>query len=288
MVTTALYGADLAPGALCGAYVIEAAIGRGGWGRVYLARHRVLRRAAAVKVLDLELAVTAQHYERFVFEAQAANRVRHPHIVDVHDFGRLPDGRPFYAMEVLDGETVEERLARTGRIAPAALLAIATPLADALACVHRAGLVHRDVKPSNVFLHGPADTVKLLDFGIAKLVAPEPGDASPITTATTRLGSPEAMAPEQIRGLAVDARTDVYGLGVLLYRALTARWPFDADQRFEIERLHLEATAPPPSALAPVPAAVDPVLARCLAKAPADRYPGVAAALADLTAAVGA
>ena len=273
-----MYGALLARGAMCGDYQVETLIGAGGCGRVYLARHRVLRRAAAVKVLSLELAVSASAYQRFVFEAQAANRVVHPGIVDVHDFGRLADGRPYFAMEVLDGETVEERVVGDGRIAPAAVLDVAERLADVLMAVHGAGVVHRDVKPSNVFLHGEAQTVKLLDFGIAKLIAPEPGETAVVTTATTRVGTPEAMAPEQIRGLPVDPRTDQYGLGILVYRALTGAWPFEADDPFEVERLHLEATAVPPSQRAPLPRAVDVVVARCLAKDPDDRFvhPGAA------------
>jgi serine/threonine protein kinase len=264
------YAAELAPGAMCGDYVIERAIGRGGCGRVYRARHRVLRREAAVKVLEPELAVSGKTFQRFVFEAQAANRVRHPAIVDVHDFGRLPDGRPYFAMELLAGETLEQRLSASSRLRPSGALAIVDQLAGALAAVHAAGIVHRDIKPSNVFLEG--DRVRLMDFGIAKLVEPDPDEPTWITTATSRVGTPEAMAPEQIRGQPVDARTDIYGLGVLAYRMLTGRWPFVAVDDTEVERLHLEAMPLAPSSLVALPAGADAAILRCLAKDPADRF----------------
>ena len=280
-------GESLERGAICGEYIVESQLGRGGFGRVYLARHRVLGRGVAIKVLDRELAASPRAYQRFVWEARTACRVRHPNVIEILDFGRLTDGRPFLVMELLDGETLEERLAARGRLGLAETVAIVDALAAALSAVHRAGVVHRDVKPSNVFLRTPDDRVTLLDFGIAKLVRPEPEDRPLVTTVNTRLGTPEAMAPEQILGLPIDGRTDVYGLGITLYRMLTGAWPFAADDDAELERLHLEATPAPPSERAPVPPAIDEVIARALAKDPAARPSDATMIAAELREAAG-
>jgi hypothetical protein len=272
----------LVPGMMCGEYIVERLLGAGGFARVYAARHRVLGRTMAIKVLDRQLAICPRAFMRFMWEARVASRVRHPHVVDVVDFGRLFDGRPYLVMELLAGESLEDRLTRTGPLAVDAAVAIVDALAAALGAVHAAGIVHRDIKPSNVFLCAGGDHVKLLDFGIAKLVRPDPDDRPIVTTVNTRMGTSAVAAPEAIRGAPVDARTDVYGLGVTLYRMLTARWPYAAAEDTEIERLHLEAEPVPPSQLAAVSGEVDAVVERALAKDPDDRYdnaPSLAAAL---------
>jgi serine/threonine-protein kinase len=271
----------LATGALAGSWRIASQIAVGGCGVVYSARHVVLDRLAAVKVLHAELASSPVMVDRFVREARAVNAIRHPNIVDIFDFGHLPDGRPYFVMELLAPGDLEQRIAASGRLVVAEVVAILTPICDALDAAHRAGYVHRDLKARNIgFAPGVDGAPKLLDFGIAKLLEDDAAGA----TATIRVGTPYCMAPEQIRGERVDARTDVYALGVLLHHLLTGRYPFDAADPAEIERLHLEAPPPAPSRLAPVPPALDGLVTRALAKAPAGR-PSVRELVAGLTAA---
>ena len=263
-------GDRLTAGTLVGSWRLGATIASGGCGVVYAARHPVLDRVAAVKVLHAELASSPTMVDRFVREARAVNQIRHPNIVDIFDFGMLLDGRPYFVMELLAPDDLERRVAASGRLVVAEVVAILTPICLALDAAHRAGYVHRDLKARNIgFATGPDGSwiPKLLDFGIAKLLEDEVDGA----TATIRIGTPHCMSPEQIRGDRVDARTDVYALGVLLHHLLTGRYPFDAADAAEIERMHLEAPPPAPSRLAPVPAALDALVLRALAKDPAAR-----------------
>jgi serine/threonine protein kinase len=273
----------LAPGALAGSWRITSLIASGGCGVVYAARHPILGRAAAVKVLHAELASSPGMVDRFVREARAVNQIRHPSIIDIFDFGELPDGRPFFVMELLAPRDLEHRIADAGRLGLAEVLAIMTPICLALEAAHSAGYIHRDLKARNIGFAvgaGGIEVPKLLDFGIAKLLE---GDALG-ATGTVRVGTPHCMSPEQIRGERIDARTDIYALGVLLHHMLTGRCPFDGDSLAEIERCHLETPPPPPSRLAPVPPALDALVTRALAKRPADRPASVGALLAELAA----
>ena len=275
---------ELAPGACVGEYVVTALIARGGHGSVYAAEHRVLGRAAAVKVMHRRFASSAEMVGRFVREARVVNQIRHPAIVDIYDLGTLPDGRPYCVMELLEGQNLWQLLRQRGRVGPAEALALLEPVCAALQAAHERGVVHRDVKASNILLGGgDPPMVKLLDFGIAKIT--DPGEAG-LTTAGERLGSTHSMAPEQIGAGAVDARTDVYALGILLYQLLTGRLPFHSEDAVELERLQLEAPPPLPSATAPVSPALDAVVARALEKAPQRRFPSAQAFLSALRAAV--
>ncbi|TMQ06202.1 MAG: serine/threonine protein kinase [Deltaproteobacteria bacterium] len=243
----------------------------------------MLDRPAAVKVLHAALAASPGMVDRFVREAQAVNRIRHPNIIDIFDFGALADGRPFFVMELLAPDDLERRVAASGRLVVAEVLAILAPICRALDAAHRAGYIHRDLKARNIgFAVGRdgAEVPKLLDFGIAKLL--EDGHGA---TGTIRVGTPHCMSPEQIRGERIDARTDIYALGVLLHHLLTGRYPFEADDPAEIERLHLEAPPPAPSRLAPVPPALDALVTRALAKTPAARPASVRELLELLAAA---
>ncbi len=268
----------LLPGMIVGEYVIEAAIAAGGCGTVYKAKHRVLGRSAAIKVLSRDLADSREMLSRFEREAKAVNKIQHPNIVDVFGFGKIADGRPFYVMELLEGTSLGELIKRRGRFTPAEALEILEPVCAALQAAHDAGIVHRDLKGGNVMVatKGDQKLVKLLDFGIAKLIHPEPGEAG-LTTAGRRLGTPSAMAPEQFRGDPVDARTDIYALGVLLYRLLTGQLPFQGASSLEIELAHLNAPAPPPSRIAPISPAMDAIVLRCLEKLPEHRFPSARA-----------
>jgi serine/threonine-protein kinase len=263
--------------------VLKAVLASGGHGTVYEAEHRILGRRAAVKVLHPHLSDQGEMLQRFVREARVVNQIRHPNIVDVYDFGMLQDGSPYYVMELLPGRTLSQVLLEHKRLSPERALAFLEPVCAALEAAHRAGVVHRDLKASNVAVMSEGDPpqVKLLDFGIAKLIHSEPGQEG-LTIAGQRLGTSQAMAPEQFRGSDIGPRTDIYALGVLLYQMLTGSYPFQAEDRLEVERMHLEAPPPRPSTSAPVPPAVDAVVLRCLEKQAERRYPDASAFLAAL------
>jgi serine/threonine protein kinase len=273
----------LVPGSLVGEYLLQSVVGVGGHGVVYAAEHRVLGRRAAVKVLHAHLTDKGEMLLRFVREAQVINQIRHPDIVDVYDFGLLPDGSPYYVMELLPARTLSHLLVERGRIPLERTLEFLAPVCTALEAAHRAGVVHRDLKTSNVALvsEGAPPRVKLLDFGIAKIIHPEPGQPC-LTTDGQRLGTTHAMAPEQIRGGLIGPATDIYALGIMLYRMLTGEYPFQSENRLEVERMHLETPPPRPSARVPVPPAVDAVVLRCLEKDADRRFPSATAFLAAL------
>lgn len=279
-------GADaLAIGDRVGDYIICAEIARGGCGVVYRAEHRMLGRISALKVLHSDLSASAEMTERFVREARAVNRIGHPNIVDIYDIGALPDQRPYLVMTYLEGVSAREFLRVHGRLENADLLALFAPLCAALRASHEAGIVHRDVKASNVMVRaGPAIAhVTLVDFGLAKLL--EPSANGFVTSRGRVIGTPQNMAPEQILGQAIDARTDVYALGVLLFQMLTGRLPFAGVARELLREQHLTGTPPRASAHAPVSPAFDDVIARAMAKEPADRFADVASFLAALESA---
>jgi len=225
---------------------------------------------------------------RFVREARAVNMIGHPNIVDIFEFGELPDGRPFYVMELLDGANLRKLLHLHGRFSPLEVLDIFEPVCAALDAAHKAGVVHRDLKASNISVldDGNKRRVKLLDFGIAKLLQPEANGAG-LTEAGSMLGTSHYMAPEQIRGEQVDERADIYALGVLLYQLLTGQYPYHSEQPEEIAWMHLTAPVPCPSALAPIPPGLDRVVQRAMEKQRKDRFPSVAAFTAALREACG-
>ena len=278
----------LKPGTLCGAYVLKKELASGGGGTVYEAQHRILLRRAAVKVLRRQLASSPQMVARFLQEARAVNMIKHPSIVDIFEFDDLPDGRPFYVMELLEGIDLRSILNERGRFPPAEVLEILEPVCSALQAAHDLGIVHRDLKASNIFIANQDGkrTVKLLDFGIAKLLHPDAGEGG-LTVVGTRLGTSYTMAPEQIRGDGVDARTDIYALGVVLFHLLTGQYPFRAETMTEIERQHLEAPPPRPSQVAPVPPALDAVVLRCMEKTAERRFQTVKAFIEALRGVVG-
>jgi serine/threonine protein kinase len=271
---------ELPTGTMVGSYMVQSLIASGGGGMVYRAQHTLLGRRVAVKVLRREIATSPEAVARFLREAQVVNLIRHPNIVDIFEFGQLPDGRRYFVMELLDGSDLSTILKRRGRLAPAEILELLVPLCSALEAAHAAGVVHRDLKASNVGFAqvNGKNQLKLLDFGIAKLLRPD-AESLALSTFGTRLGTPCAMAPEQIRGEPVDHRVDIYSLGVLLYQLLTGRYPYSANSVQELDRLHLEGAPPRPSDAAPVPPAYDAIVVRCMAKLPARRYPSVAAFL---------
>jgi serine/threonine-protein kinase len=255
---------DLVPGATVGGLQVEAVIGRGGFGAVYRAV-AADGTAVALKVLHAEVALARENVARFEREMTLVAMLEHANTPRLLDVGRLADGRPYYTMELLAGETLSARVARSGPLTLAELLAVVGPLCAILGQAHARGVVHRDIKPSNVML---ADRVVLLDFGIAKLL----DDSGPSLTRSRQvIGSPVALSPEQITGAPVDTRTDVYGLGVLAYFALSGSYPFSHDDLVVLEQLHLEREPRRLTERVRVPAAAAAVIHRALAKAPERR-----------------
>jgi eukaryotic-like serine/threonine-protein kinase len=279
-------GDDLVPGALVGEHVVVGLLARGGCGSVYHATHRDHGGKVAVKVLHASLAVQPKMVERFFREVEVVSLLRHPNIVEIHEIGLLPDKRPFYVMEVLPGGTVDDLLRKRERLSTEEALFVLEPVCAALSAVHAAGVVHRDVKASNIAFTAGRRAVKLLDFGIAKLISPAPGYPG-LTTVGRQLGTPTIMAPEQLLGGVVDARVDVYALGVLSYRLLTGRPPFRAESLAALARKHLEEPPPRPSRVAPLPPALDAIVLRCLEKRPEHRFDSARSFIKALAGALG-
>jgi tRNA A-37 threonylcarbamoyl transferase component Bud32 len=267
---------------LHGRYAIERMLGSGGMGLVYLGRHVVLKKPVAVKVLRQGVATDPEMVARFRQEAEAASAIGNPHIIDVTDFGVLDEGSTYFVMEVLDGVVLTNIILREGPMAIGRLVHIARQLCNGLAAAHRAGIVHRDMKPDNVYLvtrDGDADFVKILDFGIAKVG----GVTSKLTRAGDIFGSPDYMSPEQCQGAFIDARSDIYSLGIILYELLLGRRPFDADNFAGLLEAHVFTPPLRPSLFREgCPTELEAIILRCLEKSPDARYPDCAALLADL------
>jgi eukaryotic-like serine/threonine-protein kinase len=281
-----LYGEELQPGALVAAYVVDAVRFRGAVAILYRARHVATGKPAALKVMRSQVALTASALRRFAQEAALLQGLSHPNVVQLLETGELSDGRPFLVMEWLEGRDLAAEIAERGALSSAETLSVMEQVAQALAAAHRASVIHRDLKAQNVMVRRVEGRleVKLVDFGIARLLASERDNT--LTSTGRVLGTPIAMAPEQIHGADVDARTDIYALGVLLYQLLTGQVPFHAANALELVDLHLNAPAPRPSARAPVPTAVDDVVRRCLEKRPENRFSRVEDVVEALRAAL--
>lgn len=256
--------APLVPGSRIRDYVIERFIASGGFGNVYQVHDAVRGRMAALKLLHPELRVVSDSFIRFLREAEVLERIRHPNIIEVYDSGALGDGRAFVVMEYLSGHDLAARIEEQGALGVAGAVEILEPICNALAYAHGHGVIHRDVKASNVFLaeHDGRRRVVLLDFGLAKVI--EPGGLE-LTSSRSTLGTPSCMSPEQIRGDAVDARSDVYALGALCFHMLTGQLPFAGKTQSVMQYMHLHGQRPRPSSLAKVGAAFDEVITRAMA-----------------------
>jgi serine/threonine-protein kinase len=261
-------------------YVVKQKIGEGGMGAVYLAEHPKIGRRVAIKVLLPQLSKDPQLLSRFFNEARAATEIHNEHIVDIIDFGELDDGGSYIIMEWLEGRSLTDALAQDGRFALPRAVHVARGIARALAAAHARGIVHRDLKPDNIYLvrHGDdPDFAKVLDFGIAKLML----NQSDFKTQTGAImGTPYYMSPEQCNGAAVDQRTDIYALGVILFQMMTGRLPFQQQTLGELLVAHLTQAPPKPTQFEPtMPIAVENAILQALEKDPAKRFASVDALL---------
>jgi serine/threonine protein kinase len=268
-------------GSMLGAWQLDRVLGEGAMGKVYSARHQRIGRTAAVKVLKAEHARHPDLVQRFIGEATAVNAIKNDHIVEVYDFGEQlqPDGSSlvYCVMEQLDGRPLSEAMGEHFTIARSTRLAF--QLTRALGAAHHLGVVHRDVKPENLFLHrkdGDAEYLKVLDFGIAKLLKPIGDLPQSGTIAGTVIGTPEYMAPEQALGSATDARADLYAVGLILYELLSGLQPFTGDTFGKLV-VEISGTPPPPlpamNALGePIHPTLVAIVMRCLEKSPDRRF----------------
>jgi serine/threonine-protein kinase len=275
---------------IAGRYRLIELLGEGAMGTVYRARHEGLQRVVAMKFLQDELAGNREVAARFAREAIAAARLQHPNVIAVYDSGADEQGRCFLAMEYLAAESLRALMERVGAVPRARALGIAAQVAAALDHAHGLGIVHRDVKPENVLVLDVegVETVKVIDFGIAKVFQPDGPSTPGLTRTGIVLGTPEYIAPEQAAGAEVDHRADIYALAVMTYELLVGGRPFDSDDVMALLMAHLNATAPAMSARRPdlgFPPAVDAVMARALAKSPADRPQRASEFVAQLDAA---
>ena len=242
---------------LAGRYRIVELVGSGGMGAVYRAEHVHMRKAVAVKVLHKQMTAFPEVVARFEREAVAGGRIEHPHVVSASDFGQLEDGSFYLVLEFVEGQSLAKLVSKFGALGAQRSLRIARQIVEALQAAHGAGIVHRDLKPDNVMLivkDDQPDFVKVLDFGIAKIKVEEAVEQQNLTQIGTVFGTPEYMSPEQARGELVDARADLYTVGVILYEMLSGISPFKDEDLVVVLTRHL--TADPP----PLPADLDPMI----------------------------
>jgi hypothetical protein len=273
---------ELSAGERIGEWVIARPLASGGFGAVYEVAHARSGQRGALKLLHAHLATSVETLARFEREIQVVQRLQHPNIVRLVDAGFSADGRPYLCMEMLDGEELARVIDREGRLGVHHALEILEPICDALASAHDLGVVHRDIKASNIMLCSDGRVV-LLDFGIAKIsdaLAPE------LTATNQSLGTPSCMAPEQIQGQRPDPRTDVYALGGLLFHMLTGRMPFHDPSPTMTQYLHLHARRPRPSLVASgIPERLDEVIMRAMSIQPGERFAETRSLLAAALAA---
>ncbi|QRN95140.1 protein kinase [Archangium violaceum] len=266
--------ADPLLGTQLGEYVIQEQIGIGGMGIVYRGEQPLIGKKVAIKVLRPDVGDQSMYVERLLVEARAVNAIRHRGIIDIFSFGKMPDGRQYFVMEYLEGTALDTWLDIRGPLSVHEAIRLSDEILDALTAAHEAGVIHRDLKPNNIFLArqpGGGHYVKVLDFGLAKQLSNNPG-LSQQTLHGLIIGTPEYMAPEQVRGDPVSPKTDLYAFGIILFQLLTGQRPFTAKAPMEYLVHHLEHTPPSPLELKPeLPPALARLVLRLLEKAPAAR-----------------
>ena len=256
-----------------GNYVVRGLLGEGGMGAVFAAEHKFLGDHVAIKILHGTYAQNRSVTERFFLEAKATRDISHPNVIKIFDFGMAEDGGLYLVMELLEGRTLTSFL-QAGRPEEKVLARIGAEIADGLAAAHEKGIIHRDLKPDNIFL--VCDGLKILDFGIAKVLTSSGGNGPAKTGTGALLGTPRYMAPEQAKGAKfVGPHSDTYSLGVILFEMVTGRAPFEAGDLAELLTKILLEPAPRPSEFAPVSPELEELIVSCLAKDPAARPSGM-------------
>lgn len=300
-------------GTTIGNYHLDQILGRGGMGTVYSGEHVYIGKKVAIKVLHPQFAKYEDAVKRFLREARSASSINHPNIVDVTDFGAMPDGGVYFVMEYLAGTSLEDLIDHKGALPLHRALNVANQMALALAAAHETGIVHRDLKPDNIMLirkpgrrdlvriltedesgkssskvvvekEAEYDFVKILDFGIAKVLGPEASPPSK-TLAGAVFGTPEYMSPEAARGDEVDYRADIYSLGVILFDMICGRPPFEAQASAEVLAMQIRDSPPSPRELTPhfeITEATENLVFKCMAKDPEERYQSMDELRADL------
>jgi len=265
-------------GTVLGTYRLIELLAEGGMGRVYLAEHTRLGRKVALKLLRSEYANNAPAIKRFFREARTVNDINHENIIEITDFFEKEGGNNYYIMELLKGQDLTDVLKKAGALPVPRTIDIALQICKALTAVHASGVIHRDLKPDNIFLTergGQKDFVKLLDFGVAKLMDVQDGMPVHKTGIGAILGTPQYMSPEQASAKPVDQRTDIYSLGVILYEMVTGRVPLSAETYGEMVIKHLTVTPPSPSELRDLPQGIpgefEELIMQCLEKNPNKR-----------------
>jgi len=266
---------------LNGRYLIEKKIGEGGFGAVFKGKQLATGREVALKILHPHNVGDATVVARFRREAEACSKLRDPHTVITYDFDETEDGVLFLAMELLSGKSLQQLQKAEGTFAPLRVLDILDQVGQALGEAHRLGIVHRDMKPENVMIEtrNGQDHVKVLDFGIAKILSGDAARGPALTAIGQTVGTLEFMSPEQLRGKALDGRSDIYALGMMTFEMLTGQLPFkNAKSSTEVIEFHLHKQAPAPSQMRDdlkIPAFVDEVVLKMVAKKPEDRHANV-------------
>lgn len=268
----ALDAQELVPaGTQVGEYIIEKKIGEGGMGTVYSARHPVIGKRVAIKVISPAFAAEPEAVERFVREARSVNEIGHRNIIDIFAFGRLQIGLHYFVMEYLDGRSLQDEMGRFNRpLTFEETVGYLRPVSSALVAAHQRGIIHRDLKPENIFVVDPdgQPLIKLLDFGLAKLAGDGGGGVSFKTRTGIPMGTPYYMAPEQCLGKAIDQRADIYALGIIVYQMMTSRLPFYAESYLEVLQQQLGAQPVPPKDFVPIPDHVNAAILWSMAKDP--------------------
>ncbi|MBC7997923.1 MAG: serine/threonine protein kinase [Leptolyngbya sp.] len=262
----------------CERYKIIDVLGGGGMGKVYHAQHLLMQRPVAIKILHAKLSNSVAALKRFRVEAQFASSLSHPNILSIHDFGVSGEGNPYMVMDYLEGENLTTLLESKTRLSAVRAINIFTQICSALGHAHAKGIIHRDVKPSNIMLvpfENRRDFVKIVDFGIAKFLDSEGAGVEQLTRTGEIFGSPLYMSPEQCRGKELDTRADIYSLGAVMYLALTGKPIFSTSAALETMFKHVQempATFSQVSPDADIPATLETVVFRCLEKEPDRRY----------------
>jgi serine/threonine-protein kinase len=258
-----------------GQYQLVSKLGSGGMGDVFLAEHVLMKRPCALKLIHAAAAAEPRALARFEREVKSTASLTHPHTIEIYDYGHTDDGTFYYVMEYLPGLGLDQLLAEYGPLPPGRVIFLLRQVCSALAEAHAAGLIHRDLKPGNLYISergGLCDFVKVLDFGLVKRIQ-EPS-AARLTADHVVSGTPHYMAPEQALGAReLDARSDLYALGAIAYHMLCGQPPFPGDNPMAVMIAHAHEKLPPLSAhRADIPDDLQQVVLRCLAKSPADRY----------------